>query len=102
MRARKLDQACIRRNLEFNFDFPLRTVGRSIHIDGLDDQRRPMKDVRAASLPRGVSIDRDRARAVEPAQLEYYASLPSHNVTGREFELIRRIPRMPAYLFAAA
>ncbi|KAH7240891.1 uncharacterized protein BKA55DRAFT_693135 [Fusarium redolens] len=102
MRARKLDRACIRRNLEFNFEFPLRTVGRSIHIDDIDDQRRPMKDARAASLPRGVSLDRDRARTVEPAQLEFYAGLPSHTVSGREFELIRRIPRMPVYLFAAA
>ncbi|KAF5261425.1 hypothetical protein FOXYS1_7877 [Fusarium oxysporum] len=81
MRARKLDRGCIRRNLDFNFDFPLRTVGRSIHIDDLDDQRRPMKDARATSLPRGVSLDRDRARTVEPAQLEYYASLPSHTAT---------------------
>ncbi|KAL9563617.1 hypothetical protein ACKAV7_012285 [Fusarium commune] len=102
MRARKLDRAYIRRNLEFNFDFPLRTVGRSVHIDDLDDQRRPMMGARAASLPRGVSLDRDRARTVKPAQLEFYASLPSHTVSGREFELIRRIPRMPAYLFAAA
>ncbi|KAK2690436.1 hypothetical protein QWA68_011234 [Fusarium oxysporum] len=88
-------------NEELGFDFPLRTVGRSMHIDDLDDQRRPMKDARTASLPCGVSLDRDRARTVEPAQLEYYARLPSYTVSGREFELIRRIPRMPTYLFEA-
>jgi hypothetical protein len=112
--ARKLDQACVKRNLEFSkqtlaaafyvltnsdFDFPLRTVGPAIRLRDLVDQRRTMKEVRTASLP---ASQPDRSRTVETRQLQFYAGLQSHTIRGREFDLLRQIPMRPAYLFAAA
>ncbi|KAI1313267.1 hypothetical protein F5Y03DRAFT_390288 [Xylaria venustula] len=103
-RAREVDQAYIRRILDFNFQFPVTTRGRSISIQRLFASFRLMHDVRQERMsPTSVqSRHRHFNPTVSLDTLREYRQHPDHTIRGREFRLLLRIPRDPRRLFSAA
>ncbi|KAI0903663.1 hypothetical protein F4823DRAFT_568460 [Ustulina deusta] len=102
--ARRIDRHYVKRFLERNFTFPLRTTGVPTTLHNLDRETRRMYELRWCLLPSGLvqSLNRGSLQVISNENLRIYTGTPSYTVRDREFAIVRQASVEPDYLFVPA